>query len=533
MAATDMSNEIIITEVVETTVETLNIFMFRSGPEMEASRDDLTMAVAAIFPDVLTDRLTSQRASFLLYMALFKSKPHDGSEEAYLYDPLKVKFFHDKLTGENNTVVAEAMDDDAHADTELVFSDPKAWCSMQLAVLIETRLLFTLHTVAMDQHRTMSWREMTLLMPVVNSYMRYTDKRIVSSLKVPFMQLWTPRTLYGGLAPRVIPAAIGYICEYALHLLLKNNGPVNPNREWTAAALHVANEFDHGETTWKSGPAVVSTYLRWYNNPVQLMRRARHLEARFQADDVSLPLSPMQTLRASDTSWIRTLGLRNLRDNMDLGPLRFEAAHLTGLLQMTGGKTGMMQASAGSSGTQCERLDEQSFALSGLGQDGAGDEIGEQTLFVIGHCAHRHLPSVCLVTYFGVNIKAQPEKADSLPPGWSIRTDSRGRRYYVDKATRTTTWIHPITKMATPVPIKIKIESDGSELDGSDDESIGEPNHEEKVAALARKVTQLSKDNAKVSPSRFLPFCFLSAFYPFAFSLLPACMLTCVFFFLR
>ena len=125
------------------------------------------------------------------------------------------------------------------------------------------------------------------------------------------------------------------------------------------------------------------------------------------------------------------------------------------------------------------------------------------------------------------------EEADSLPPGWSIRTDSRGRRYYVDKATRTTTWIHPITKMATPVPIKIKIESDGSELDGSDDESIGEPNHEEKVAALARKVTQLSKDNAKVSPSRFLPFCFLSAFYPFAFSLLPACMLTCVFFFLR
>lgn len=35
------------------------------------------------------------------------------------------------------------------------------------------------------------------------------------------------------------------------------------------------------------------------------------------------------------------------------------------------------------------------------------------------------------------------ERPQPLPPGWELRRDTRGRVYYVDHNTRTTTWQRP------------------------------------------------------------------------------------------
>ncbi|KAH9020059.1 HECT-domain-containing protein [Lactarius hengduanensis] len=48
---------------------------------------------------------------------------------------------------------------------------------------------------------------------------------------------------------------------------------------------------------------------------------------------------------------------------------------------------------------------------------------------------------------------AQPAPVEeALPPGWELRHDPRGRSYYVDHNTRTTTWNHPPPSLSAPIP---------------------------------------------------------------------------------
>jgi hypothetical protein len=318
------------------------IFMFRSGVEMEASRGDLISIVTNIFTDLEHDdnetALNRHCASFLLYMALFKSRPLDtagSAADTYAYDPSKVKLFHQMLMGDYKTVKWKSET----TGTALTYGAPRAWCEMQLEVLLETRLLFTLYTVAMDQHRAMSWREMTILMPTVNAYMK--EPRVLSNFKVPFMQLWSSRTLRGGLAPHVIPAAIGYICEYAMETILCNNAPVNPNREWTVAALHVVDiQQGKGRTPYAGGQTTrVSETIDYYENPYALMAQARAHEATFQDDTKIVPLPLMATVRATDARWIRTAMFAHAAKDFvqAAGPL-FNPSMLTGLLLVRGGE---------------------------------------------------------------------------------------------------------------------------------------------------------------------------------------------------
>jgi scaffold protein salvador len=37
-----------------------------------------------------------------------------------------------------------------------------------------------------------------------------------------------------------------------------------------------------------------------------------------------------------------------------------------------------------------------------------------------------------------------------LPPGWSVDTTMRGRKYYIDHNTKTTHWSHPLEKEGLP-----------------------------------------------------------------------------------
>ncbi|KAH8990413.1 hypothetical protein EDB86DRAFT_3191456 [Lactarius hatsudake] len=48
---------------------------------------------------------------------------------------------------------------------------------------------------------------------------------------------------------------------------------------------------------------------------------------------------------------------------------------------------------------------------------------------------------------------AQPVPVEeALPPGWELRHDPRGRSYYVDHNTRTTTWNRPPPSLSVPIP---------------------------------------------------------------------------------
>jgi E3 ubiquitin-protein ligase NEDD4 len=42
------------------------------------------------------------------------------------------------------------------------------------------------------------------------------------------------------------------------------------------------------------------------------------------------------------------------------------------------------------------------------------------------------------------------DEQGALPPGWEVRTDNVGRKYYVDHNSRTTTWIRPRTEATGP-----------------------------------------------------------------------------------
>jgi hypothetical protein len=47
--------------------------------------------------------------------------------------------------------------------------------------------------------------------------------------------------------------------------------------------------------------------------------------------------------------------------------------------------------------------------------------------------------------------------ATPLPPGWEERTDGKGRVFYVDHNTRTTTWVRPVIQSAVPSPATVSV----------------------------------------------------------------------------
>jgi len=83
------------------------------------------------------------------------------------------------------------------------------------------------------------------------------------------------------------------------------------------------------------------------------------------------------------------------------------------------------------------------------------DHNNKKTTYIDPRTIQPHLyPSVAPQPYFVIQPQIHPQPppqpqsqpispAANLPPGWELRLDSKGRPYYADHNTRTTTYIHP------------------------------------------------------------------------------------------